>query len=85
MVAHHTVGGCNLRPGDLLGTGTISHFSVRGFSSQIQCQAMDICRTLHASPPVDRPVGMGCHSAVEAAGARLPPSAVRPSCMHALH
>lgn len=24
MVAHHTVGGCNLRPGDLLGTGTIS-------------------------------------------------------------
>ncbi|SIR72819.1 fumarylacetoacetase [Pseudacidovorax sp. RU35E] len=24
MVAHHTVGGCNLRPGDLIGTGTIS-------------------------------------------------------------
>ncbi len=24
MVAHHTVTGCNLRPGDLLGTGTIS-------------------------------------------------------------
>ncbi|WP_036594224.1 fumarylacetoacetase [Ottowia thiooxydans] len=24
MVTHHTVGGCNLRPGDLLGTGTIS-------------------------------------------------------------
>jgi fumarylacetoacetase len=24
MVAHHTVNGCNLRPGDLLGTGTIS-------------------------------------------------------------
>lgn len=24
MVAHHTEGGCNLRPGDLLGTGTIS-------------------------------------------------------------
>lgn len=24
MVAHHTVGGCNLRPGDLLGSGTIS-------------------------------------------------------------
>lgn len=24
MVAHHTVSGCNLRPGDLLGTGTIS-------------------------------------------------------------
>ncbi len=24
MIAHHTLGGCNLRPGDLLGTGTIS-------------------------------------------------------------
>jgi fumarylacetoacetase len=24
MVAHHTIGGCNLRPGDLLGTGTLS-------------------------------------------------------------
>ena len=24
MVAHHTMGGCNLQPGDLLGTGTIS-------------------------------------------------------------
>ena len=24
MVAHHTIGGCDLNPGDLLGTGTIS-------------------------------------------------------------
>jgi fumarylacetoacetase len=24
MVTQHTVGGCNLQPGDLLGTGTIS-------------------------------------------------------------
>ncbi|KAK9841099.1 hypothetical protein WJX84_001371 [Apatococcus fuscideae] len=24
MIAHHTAGGCNLRPGDLIGTGTIS-------------------------------------------------------------
>ncbi len=24
MVAHHTVGGCNLQPGDIFGTGTIS-------------------------------------------------------------
>lgn len=24
MIAHHTVGGCNLNPGDLFGTGTIS-------------------------------------------------------------
>ena len=24
MVAHHTINGCNLQPGDLIGTGTIS-------------------------------------------------------------
>jgi fumarylacetoacetase len=24
MVAHHTVNGCNLRPGDLIATGTVS-------------------------------------------------------------
>lgn len=24
MIAHHTLGGCPLRPGDLLGSGTIS-------------------------------------------------------------
>ena len=24
MVAHHTAGGCNLNPGDLIGSGTIS-------------------------------------------------------------
>ena len=24
MLAHHTLGGCNLRPGDLLGSGTVS-------------------------------------------------------------
>ncbi len=24
MVAHHTIGGCNLQPGDLLGSGTVS-------------------------------------------------------------
>lgn len=24
MIAHHTVGGCNLRPGDLIATGTLS-------------------------------------------------------------
>jgi fumarylacetoacetase len=24
MVTHHTMGGCNLQPGDLLGSGTIS-------------------------------------------------------------
>ena len=29
MVAHHTINGCNLRPGDLLGSGTISGPEVR--------------------------------------------------------
>ena len=24
MIAHHTSGGCNLQPGDVIGTGTIS-------------------------------------------------------------
>jgi fumarylacetoacetase len=24
IVAHHTINGCNMRPGDLLGTGTLS-------------------------------------------------------------
>lgn len=24
MIAHHTVNGCNLRPGDMFGSGTIS-------------------------------------------------------------
>eukprot|EP00877_Chromochloris_zofingiensis_P015192 jgi/Chrzof1/9927/Cz04g21010.t1 len=24
MIAHHTVGGCNLSPGDVLGSGTVS-------------------------------------------------------------
>lgn len=30
MVAHHTVGGCNLRPGDLFGSGTISAATAEG-------------------------------------------------------
>jgi fumarylacetoacetase len=34
LVTHHTVGGCNLRPGDLLGTGTISTES--GFGSLLE-------------------------------------------------
>jgi len=24
LIAHHTIGGCNLQPGDLLGSGTLS-------------------------------------------------------------
>lgn len=30
MVAHHTSGGCNLKPGDLFGSGTISGASADG-------------------------------------------------------
>jgi fumarylacetoacetase len=30
MIAHHTVGGCPLRTGDLLGSGTISSLSELG-------------------------------------------------------
>jgi fumarylacetoacetase len=36
MVAHHTVGGCNLTPGDLLGTGTISAPNRGGFGSLLE-------------------------------------------------
>jgi fumarylacetoacetase len=33
MVAHHTCGGCNLRPGDLFGSGTISAPEASGYGS----------------------------------------------------
>jgi fumarylacetoacetase len=33
MVAHHTCGGCNLQPGDLFGSGTISSPDPAGFGS----------------------------------------------------
>jgi len=33
MVAHHTCGGCNLRPGDLFGSGTISAPDPTGYGS----------------------------------------------------
>jgi fumarylacetoacetase len=36
MVAHHTVAGCNLRPGDLLGTGTISGPTPESFGSLLE-------------------------------------------------
>ncbi|HYW64106.1 MAG TPA: fumarylacetoacetase [Bradyrhizobium sp.] len=36
MVAHHTSGGCDLRPGDLLGTGTISGPEAGGFGSILE-------------------------------------------------
>jgi fumarylacetoacetase len=36
MVAHHTVGGCNLAAGDLFGSGTISSTERRGFGSLLE-------------------------------------------------
>jgi len=36
QVAHHTVGGCNLRPGDLLATGTISGPTPDSFGSMLE-------------------------------------------------
>ncbi len=36
MVAHHTGGGCNLQPGDLFGSGTISAPSADGFGSLLE-------------------------------------------------
>jgi fumarylacetoacetase len=36
MVAHHTVNGCNLRPGDLLGSGTISAPDPEGCGSILE-------------------------------------------------
>src|SRR6185369_16682332 len=39
LVAHHTCGGCNLLPGDLFGTGTISGPSREGYGSLIELSA----------------------------------------------
>ena len=36
MIAHHTANGCNLRPADLLGTGTISAPTAGGFGSLLE-------------------------------------------------
>jgi fumarylacetoacetase len=33
MVAHHTCGGCNLAPGDLFGSGTVSAPDASGYGS----------------------------------------------------
>jgi fumarylacetoacetase len=36
MIAHHTSNGCNLNPGDLLGTGTISSPDPSGYGSLLE-------------------------------------------------
>ncbi len=39
LVAHHASGGCNLRPGDLFGTGTISGPDPGSFGSLLEITA----------------------------------------------
>jgi fumarylacetoacetase len=39
LVAHHTCGGCNLMPGDLFGTGTISGPTQEGYGSLMELSA----------------------------------------------
>jgi fumarylacetoacetase len=39
LVAHHTIGGVNLNPGDLFGTGTISADSIDGCGSLLEATA----------------------------------------------
>jgi fumarylacetoacetase len=36
IIAHHTSNGCNLRPGDLIGTGTLSSESDQGLGSLVE-------------------------------------------------
>jgi fumarylacetoacetase len=36
LIAHHTSNGCNLRPGDLFGSGTISAPEATGFGSLLE-------------------------------------------------
>ncbi|MEJ7927213.1 fumarylacetoacetase [Sphingobium sp. AN641] len=50
MVAHHSCNGCNLQPGDLLGTGTISAATSDGLGS-----LMEITR--NGSAPIELPTG----------------------------
>ncbi len=50
MVAHHTSGGCNLRPGDLLGSGTVSGPSADELGSLLEI-------TRRGARPLDLPGG----------------------------
>jgi len=49
IVAHHASNGCNLRPGDLLGTGTISAATRDGFGSLMELTAGGIAPIALAS------------------------------------
>lgn len=50
MIAHHTSGGCNLNPGDLLGTGTISTPDRSGLGSLLEL-------TRGGAEPITLPTG----------------------------
>lgn len=50
MLAHHTVNGCNLNPGDLLGTGTLSADDPSGLGSMMEI-------TLGGNAPITLPGG----------------------------
>ncbi len=50
MIAHHTVNGCNLNAGDLLGTGTLSAASPTGLGSLMEM-------TLAGGAPIRLPTG----------------------------
>jgi len=49
LVAHHTCGGCNLVPGDLFGTGTISGSTIEGYGSLMELSADGTRPTILAS------------------------------------
>src|SRR5438128_3208868 len=51
LVAHHTSGGCNLQPGDLLGTGTISGPSIRQLEARIGVRLLT--RTTRSVSPTE--------------------------------
>jgi len=50
MIAHHCCGGCNLRPGDLLGTGTLSGPDPSSYGSLMEI-------TLSGRDPIRLPTG----------------------------
>ena len=50
MIAHHSSNGCNLRPGDLFGSGTISGPTADGFGSLLEI-------TRGGNEPITLPTG----------------------------
>lgn len=50
IITHHTSGGCNLRPGDLIGTGTISTPDEQGYGSLVEMSR-------NGTRPVELPSG----------------------------